>query len=53
MKLNDLGKINFVLAVAGGSSKANAILAVLRSGGQHTLVIDEGAAWSIAKLLKE
>ena len=53
MKLNDLGKINFVLAVAGGSSKANAILAVVRSGGQHTLVIDEGAAWSIAKLLKE
>ena len=53
MKLNDLGKINFVLAVAGGSSKANAILAVLRSGGQHTLVIDVGAAWSIAKLLKE
>lgn len=42
--LEDLGNIKKTIAVAGGTSKAKAILAVLSSGYQHVLVTDSAAA---------
>ena len=53
MKLKDLNKVRFVLAVSGGKSKGEAILAVLRAGGQNGLITDEGAARQIIKLIAE
>lgn len=52
LKLDDLGKINTVLAIAGGKGKASAIEAVTKAGYIDWLIIDEGAAWQIAKDLK-
>jgi len=49
--LEDMMGVGHVLAVAGGESKAQAILAVLSSGYQHVLVTDEAAASRIAGLL--
>ncbi|MFZ5945727.1 MAG: sugar-binding transcriptional regulator [Bacillota bacterium] len=49
LKLDDLGKINTVIAIAGGKSKAAAIESVTKAGHIHWLIIDEGAAWQIAK----
>jgi len=51
LKLDDLGKINTVVALAGGNSKAQAIEAVTKAGYIDWLIIDEGAAWQIAKNL--
>ncbi len=47
MKLDDLSGISNIIAVAGGKSKANAILAVLKNNFKQTLVTDEGAANAI------
>lgn len=44
MQLEDLENIPHVIAVAGGSSKAKAIQAVIRQGHTSLLVTDEGAA---------
>jgi central glycolytic genes regulator len=44
MQLEDLEHIPHVIAVAGGSSKAKAIQAVVRQGHTSLLVTDEGAA---------
>jgi central glycolytic genes regulator len=52
LKLDDLGKIDTVLAIAGGKGKASAIEAVTKAGYIDWLIIDEGAAWQIAKDLK-
>jgi central glycolytic genes regulator len=49
LKLDDLGKINTVIAIAGGKNKATAIEAVSKAGHIKWLIIDEGAAWQIAK----
>ncbi|MDN5321903.1 MAG: central glycolytic s regulator [Clostridia bacterium] len=49
LKLDDLGKINTVIAIAGGKNKAAAIEAVSKAGHIKWLIIDEGAAWQIAK----
>ncbi len=46
-----VGKVRCVVAVAAGASKARAILAVLRHHHHELLVIDEGAARAIEKLL--
>ncbi|MFX3622565.1 MAG: sugar-binding transcriptional regulator [Ectobacillus sp.] len=44
MQLEDLKNVPHVIAVAGGSSKAKAIQAVVRQGHTSLLVTDEGAA---------
>lgn len=48
--LNDLDSIDTVIAVAGGSNKAEAIKAVLSKGHQNVLITDEGAARKIIYL---
>jgi len=48
LKLDDLGKISTVVALAGGKSKAAAIEAVTKAGYIDWLIIDEGAALQIA-----
>ncbi|OEF99720.1 hypothetical protein BHF71_07650 [Vulcanibacillus modesticaldus] len=45
--LEDLEKIPHIIAVAGGKSKADAILAVLKQNYKQILVTDEGAAREI------
>jgi len=47
LELNDVTRINTVIAVAGGSTKAEAIKSVLKNGYQHVLITDEGAANTI------
>jgi len=49
LKLDDLGKIETVIAIAGGKSKAQAIEAVTKAGHIDWLITDEGAAWQIVK----
>ena len=51
--LHDLSGISLVIAVAGGASKAEAILAVMRAGRQHVLVTDEAAAQGMLRKLDE
>ncbi len=47
IRLNDLKNINHVVGVAGGRTKAEAILAVMSNGHETALVTDEAAAKSI------
>jgi len=47
LECQDVHHINTIVAVAGGSSKAAAIEAVLSSGNEHILITDEGAAQKI------
>lgn len=49
--LKDIKKHPHVIAVAGGSSKAEAILSVMRTCRTGTLVTDEGAAEQMMKLI--
>ncbi|MGL5514447.1 MAG: sugar-binding domain-containing protein, partial [Sporomusa sp.] len=51
LRLDDLAGIDKVIAVAGGSAKAKAILAVAGTGGQDVLVTDEAAAKAIQLLI--
>lgn len=51
--LHDLSNISLVIAVAGGASKAEAILSVMRAGQQHILVTDEAAAQGMLRKLDE
>lgn len=44
LKLEDLGRIGTVIAVGGGASKAEAVVAVMSHHYQDILVTDEGAA---------
>ncbi|MDD4802107.1 MAG: sugar-binding domain-containing protein [Syntrophomonas sp.] len=44
---NDLHNIKQIVAVAGGSNKADAIEAVLKNGQENVLITDEGAAKKI------
>jgi central glycolytic genes regulator len=44
LRLEDIERAETVIAVAGGSSKAKAIAAVLRAGQEDVLIIDEAAA---------
>ncbi|MCY9516360.1 sugar-binding transcriptional regulator [Paenibacillus apiarius] len=44
LRLEDISRTEVVIAVAGGKSKGEAITAVLRSGHEDILVIDEAAA---------
>lgn len=50
--LNDLAGIGTVMAVAGGSDKAQAILSVASACREDVLVTDEAAALAIRELLK-
>ncbi|MGI5921607.1 MAG: sugar-binding transcriptional regulator [Syntrophomonadaceae bacterium] len=47
MELEDLDNIDTIVAVAGGSNKAQAIDAVLSKRRHHVLITDEGAAKQI------
>lgn len=53
LQLNNLAGIGTVIGVAGGSRKAQAIVAVARTGGQHVLVTDEAAARTIQTIIQE
>ncbi len=46
---DDLKNIQTIIAVAGGSDKAEAVKAVLSSGQESVLITDEGAAQKIVK----
>ena len=52
-KLEDLAKLKLVAAVAGGNSKARAILAVARAGFINILLTDQGAGEAMRKILEE
>src|SRR5665647_1241675 len=47
LELEDIHNIETIIAVAGGSNKAEAVEAVLRWGFDHILITDEGAAQKI------
>lgn len=49
--LEELAKLDLVVAVAGGSSKAEAILAVIKHGFVDVLITDQGAAERVQKIL--
>lgn len=51
LQLDDLNNIPHVIAVAGGKSKAEAILAVIKKNIHPTLITDEGAAREIIRML--
>ncbi|EAX46945.1 transcriptional regulator, DeoR family [Thermosinus carboxydivorans Nor1] len=51
LRLADLTGIGRVIAVAGGSSKAAAIVAVTGAGGQDILITDEAAARAIQGII--
>lgn len=53
LQLNNLAGIGTVIAVAGGQRKAEAIVAIARTGGQNVLVTDEAAARAIQTIIKE
>lgn len=47
MERDDLNNIPLIVAIAGGSNKAQAIKAVLKNGIEKVLITDEGAAQQI------
>lgn len=49
IRLEDIEKVETVIAVAGGASKGQAIAAVLRNGQEDVLVIDEAAARAVLR----
>lgn len=51
IKNETLKKINILVAVAGGSNKAEAILSVIKNNNKIILVTDEGAAREILKII--
>lgn len=51
IQLEDLNNFNDVITVAGGSSKAQAIISYLRQDKSNVLVTDEAAADEILKIL--
>jgi len=53
LRLDDLESAEHVIAVAGGSSKGDAIAAVLRYGQDDVLVTDEGAARRLEAIIRE
>ena len=51
IKNEEIGKIKTLIAVAGGSSKAEAILSTERNNHNSILITDEGAAREIMKFI--
>ncbi|MBD8500349.1 sugar-binding transcriptional regulator [Paenibacillus arenosi] len=49
LRLEDISRTEVVIAVAGGKSKADAIMAVLEFGHEDILIIDEAAAAAIVQ----
>lgn len=47
LRLEDIAQTEMLIAVAGGESKAEAIAAIMRTGYDHALITDEGAARAI------
>jgi len=52
LRLTDLVQIKTIIAVAGGSEKAQAIAAVAAHHSQQVLITDQGAAEAILQLPK-
>lgn len=53
MGLENLAHVNCVIAVGGGTSKAEAALAVMSGGYQKVCITDEGAASEMLRLLND
>lgn len=53
LRVDDLSAAEYVIAVAGGSSKGEAIAAVLRFGQDDVLVTDEGAARVLEGIIRQ
>ena len=53
LMLQDLQHIGTIIGIAGGKSKAAAILSVIRASRQDILITDEAAAHEILKMAKE
>lgn len=51
LRLEDIGRMDLVIAVSGGKSKGEAIASLLRSGYEDVLVTDEAAAIEILRCL--
>lgn len=49
LRLEDISRMEVVIAIAGGQSKGESIAAVLRAGHEDILVIDEAAAVEVLK----
>ncbi|MDT8977980.1 sugar-binding domain-containing protein [Paenibacillus sp. chi10] len=49
LRLEDISRMEVVIAIAGGQSKGESITAVLRAGHEDILVIDEAAAVEVLK----
>jgi len=47
LQLEEVHKAETVLSIAGGESKAKAILSFAKQSCQNVLITDEGAAWSL------
>ena len=52
LMLQDLQHIGTIIGIAGGRSKAEAILSVIRASRQDILVTDEAAATEILRMAK-
>lgn len=52
LRLEDLGGVEQVLVVAGGESKTDALVGLLVTRMQHTLVTDEAAARAIVRRMR-
>lgn len=50
LRMNDLERVETIIAVAGGADKAAAVLAVARGSRQDVLVTDEACAEAVLKL---
>mgnify|MGYP003296783106 CR=1 FL=1 len=51
LMLQDLHNIGTIIGVAGGKSKAAAILSVIRASRQDILITDEAAAREIVRMV--
>ena len=53
LMLQDLQHIGIIIGIAGGKSKAAAILSVIRASRQDILVTDEAAAHEIMRMSEQ
>ncbi|WP_152395643.1 sugar-binding transcriptional regulator [Paenibacillus guangzhouensis] len=53
LRLEEIQEMEVVIAIAGGASKGEAIHSVLKFGQENVLIIDEGAALEIIRLMDE
>jgi central glycolytic genes regulator len=50
LRLEDIQRMETVIAVAGGASKAEALVAVLKNGQEDVLIVDEAAATAMLQV---